>query len=201
MVKPDDLRVRRTRKLIREAFISLLRTKRFEKISIQEISDKAMINRATFYAHYADKQDLYDSLIDNFLLDFMKSLDEGAVIEGDSLSVSKLENILSRFYDFILSNPEVTHIIIDRAQDASLRERFLNLLTENYSEFFEQLEVKADKKLLPTDFIMNYISSILIGNLDWWTSSTDKMKSRDFARLTLKLISNGNLVVSGIQIK
>ena len=65
MVKSDDLRVKRTRKLISQAFFTLLRKKKFEKISIQEIADSAMINRATFYAHYADKQDLYDSLIQN----------------------------------------------------------------------------------------------------------------------------------------
>ena len=57
MVKSDDLRVKRTRKLISQAFFGLLRKKKFEKISIQEIADSAMINRATFYAHYADKQD------------------------------------------------------------------------------------------------------------------------------------------------
>lgn len=70
MVKSDDLRVKRTRKLISQAFFTLLHKKKFEKISIQEIADSAMINRATFYAHYADKQDLYDSLIDQFLASF-----------------------------------------------------------------------------------------------------------------------------------
>lgn len=48
MVKVDDLRVKRTRKLITQAFFALLRKKKFEKISIQEIADSAMINRATF---------------------------------------------------------------------------------------------------------------------------------------------------------
>ena len=71
MAKINDLRVLRTRKMITQAFFSLLRNKKFEKISIQEIADAAMINRATFYAHYADKQDLYDSLIDTFIMDFI----------------------------------------------------------------------------------------------------------------------------------
>lgn len=55
MAKINDLRVLRTRKMITQAFFSLLRNKKFEKISIQEIADAAMINRATFYAHYANK--------------------------------------------------------------------------------------------------------------------------------------------------
>lgn len=87
MVKSDDLRVKRTRKLISQAFFTLLRKKKFEKISIQEIADSAMINRATFYAHYADKQDLYDSLIDQFLASFTGILDEQNLVDGRMLLV------------------------------------------------------------------------------------------------------------------
>ena len=61
--------------------------KKFEKISIQEIADSAMINRATFYAHYADKQDLYDSLIDQFLASFTGILDEQNLVDGNNVHV------------------------------------------------------------------------------------------------------------------
>ncbi|MFZ3108240.1 MAG: TetR/AcrR family transcriptional regulator, partial [Lactococcus raffinolactis] len=49
MTKKVDLRVKRTNKLITQAFIKLLRSKTFDKITINDISDEAMINRATFY--------------------------------------------------------------------------------------------------------------------------------------------------------
>ena len=53
-----DPRVRRTRQLLHDALERLLETKDFEAISIQEITDAATLNRATFYDHYSDKATL-----------------------------------------------------------------------------------------------------------------------------------------------
>ena len=50
-----DPRVKRTRGLILGAFESLLAEKNFESISVQDVTEKAQINRATFYAHFEDK--------------------------------------------------------------------------------------------------------------------------------------------------
>ncbi|SRR6266545_2814776 len=58
-----DPRVRRTRKLLLDAFLGLLREKPFEEITVQNITDRATVNRATFYAHFVDKYALVDDLI------------------------------------------------------------------------------------------------------------------------------------------
>jgi AcrR family transcriptional regulator len=55
-----DPRVKRTRGLILRSFEDLLAAKGFETISVQDVTDKAEINRATFYAHFTDKYDLLD---------------------------------------------------------------------------------------------------------------------------------------------
>src|SRR5271169_1396397 len=58
-----DPRSKRTRGLILGAFESLIAERRFESISVQDVTDQAQINRATFYAHFADKYALLDYLI------------------------------------------------------------------------------------------------------------------------------------------
>jgi AcrR family transcriptional regulator len=58
-----DPRVRRTRQLLQQAFRELLAEKRFQAISVQDIAERATVNRATFYAHFDDKFALVDSLI------------------------------------------------------------------------------------------------------------------------------------------
>ena len=55
-----DPRVKRTRSLILRSFESLLAEKGFETISVQDVTDKAEVNRATFYAHFHDKYELLD---------------------------------------------------------------------------------------------------------------------------------------------
>jgi AcrR family transcriptional regulator len=58
-----DPRIRRTRKLLQGALGTLMRTKSFDEISVQDITDAATVNRATFYDHYTDKYALLDAMI------------------------------------------------------------------------------------------------------------------------------------------
>ena len=63
-----DPRVKRTRSLILQSFSELLAEKGFESISVQDVTDKAQINRATFYAHFVDKYELLDRWISQIFL-------------------------------------------------------------------------------------------------------------------------------------
>ncbi|MED0587421.1 TetR/AcrR family transcriptional regulator [Bacillus subtilis] len=56
--KKEDLRVKRTRKLLSQALLSLIEHHSFNSISVKEICEKAMVHRATFYTHFNDKYDL-----------------------------------------------------------------------------------------------------------------------------------------------
>jgi len=58
-----DPRIRRTRQLLQGALLTLLRTRNFEEISVQEIAEAATVNRATFYDHYADKYALLEAMV------------------------------------------------------------------------------------------------------------------------------------------
>ncbi|WP_455714910.1 TetR/AcrR family transcriptional regulator [Anaerosporobacter sp.] len=61
--KKVDLRILKTRRAIKEAFLRLIQTKGYERITIQDIAEEAMINRNTFYLHYVDKPDLMEHLL------------------------------------------------------------------------------------------------------------------------------------------
>jgi AcrR family transcriptional regulator len=53
-----DRRVRRTRELLRRALLSLIQEQGYERITVQDILNRADVGRSTFYAHYRDKDDL-----------------------------------------------------------------------------------------------------------------------------------------------
>jgi len=59
----------RSRKVIRQAFMELLKEKSFEKITVTDIVKRADINRSTFYAHYPDVMGLIEE-IQNEVLDY-----------------------------------------------------------------------------------------------------------------------------------
>src|SRR5664279_2590257 len=59
-----DRRILRTRKALWEALIALIEEKDYSEITIQDIADRADVNRVTFYLHYRDKQDLLESSVE-----------------------------------------------------------------------------------------------------------------------------------------
>jgi AcrR family transcriptional regulator len=69
--KKLDPRIKRTRKLLTQAFVDLMHEKGFQSITVQDIADRAEVNRATFYAHYEDKYDLLDSYTREKFLDWL----------------------------------------------------------------------------------------------------------------------------------
>ena len=58
-----DPRIRRTRQLLQAALQSLMQTRPFDEISVQDITEAATVNRATFYDHYTDKFALFDAMV------------------------------------------------------------------------------------------------------------------------------------------
>ena len=68
MEKKLDPRFLRTRKLIMEAFMELVIEKEFKDITIKDITQRATVNRATFYYHFFDKYDLLETVISEDVL-------------------------------------------------------------------------------------------------------------------------------------
>jgi AcrR family transcriptional regulator len=67
--KSADRRVLRTCRMIKQALADLMHTKRYEDITVQDIIDRADVGRSTFYAHYTDKeqaaQDILEEMMDS----------------------------------------------------------------------------------------------------------------------------------------
>jgi AcrR family transcriptional regulator len=95
--KTEDLRVRRTRMLIQKAFVELLEEKGFQSITIQDIADRAMVNRATFYAHFADKCALFEYSMREM---FRQTL-ESKLSPDFTYCVSNFQSLISTVCDFL----------------------------------------------------------------------------------------------------
>ena len=67
-----DPRILRSRRMLMEALARLLSKKEFEDVSVQEISDEATLNRATFYLHYADKSALLQAMTESRFRDLIE---------------------------------------------------------------------------------------------------------------------------------
>jgi AcrR family transcriptional regulator len=62
-VKGVDQRTKRTHQLLQQTLLELMQEKRFASVTVQDIAERATVNRTTFYAHFADKYHLLDSFL------------------------------------------------------------------------------------------------------------------------------------------
>ena len=197
-MKFTDIRYLRTEKLIFDAFIKLLSQKDYEKITVQDIADGAMINRATFYAHYPDKDTLQQGIQEQLLNQLSDMIDAAQIAIGDTVKVKKAEDLLAKFYHDLEKNPAIAQIAFKSISQEKMQNDFSELLHEKYAHLIAKLNVTESGQSVPTNFIVSYLTSIFTGTLKWWIKSEFDMPSKELARLVIKLISNGHLTVMGV---
>ncbi|WP_438756736.1 TetR/AcrR family transcriptional regulator [Enterococcus sp. AZ126] len=200
MSKKTDLRVMRTRKMIIEAFFHLVEEKGYDGITIQDIADEAMINRATFYAHFKDKQDLYEQIFDFAINAFTSVIDTEQIIVSNRIKVKQIEFLLTNIYINIQKNKNFFLTIMDGSSNELLRKKLADIIYEKYADIFSKLKITENDIEVPIDFIIEYMTSIFIGTLHWWITSDTDMSPNHLARLVIKLVGNGHLTVLGLEI-
>lgn len=72
----DNLRVKRTKFLLREALISLIEEQGFETITVGALTERAMVSRAAFYRNYQDKYDLVEQIFEEALGRLFEAINE-----------------------------------------------------------------------------------------------------------------------------
>lgn len=200
-MKKTDLRVKRTNKMIVEAFIRLVEEKGFDQVTVQDIADEAMINRATFYAHYKDKHDLYEKIFNQAVEAFTSVLSPDDLVTGNRLRIKKVELLMTNIYQNIQKNSKFYLTIMDGASMEILRKRIADILNEQYAHIFNRLKITENDIEVPMDFIIEYMTSIFIGTLHWWLTTDSSMTPEHLAKLVIKLVGNGHLTVLGIEIE
>ncbi|WP_334331842.1 MULTISPECIES: TetR/AcrR family transcriptional regulator [unclassified Companilactobacillus] len=179
----NDRRTKRTQKLIRESFIDLMSVMPIEEITIQKITDKADINRRTFYLHY---EDIYDLLhkTEDFVMDHFTQIVE------EFEPPSEKEDVGPNFFKVIMSYIEANQKMIGvlcRNPDSELMSKLIHLTVVNGQRvipFAHQEEA---------EYILNYCCWGLVGILH------TAMRNNNFDITELSELAN-KLLVSTIKI-
>ena len=92
-----DPRVKRTRLLLEQSFMEIIQEKGFQAVTVQDITERAGVNRATFYAHFADKYALLDHSIRQ---GFMQEIDK-RMLNACHLTLDNLRNLIVAVCEYI----------------------------------------------------------------------------------------------------
>lgn len=182
-----DPRVIRTRALLHNALIELVTERGYEPITIQDITDRATLNRATFYLHYRDKDDLllnvFDELVDKIVPAPSMEFDP----EHPETSTPNIE----RIFDHIAEHASFYHAMLGEAGAPFIAARvreYIEGLGMNWLQFLQPDEENAP---VPLDIAVNYIGSAYLGVIFWWLDNGMPYSSRYMADRLICLTVQG----------
>ncbi|MDF1521013.1 MAG: TetR/AcrR family transcriptional regulator [Brevefilum sp.] len=165
MARRSDRRVQRTRKLLRESIMALILEEGYDAISIQDITDKANLGRATFYLHFKDKDDLLLDVMDEMIGDFMDqvpALSEAQWELEDSKAIQKL-------FDFAADHYDLYRILIIGSGGITASRQLECKIAENIEAAIQrEIEEKNTQTLVPPNFIANHFAGSLLATIYWW---------------------------------
>ena len=139
-MRKSDARVRYTRRVIKESFLSLLREKPINKITVKEVCESAELNRATFYAHYSDCFALMESIEQELLEAFGQSL---RLIDGFDVSA-----LIAAIYSMVEQHEDACNVLIFGGASPSLLGRMIDLAREaSIATWKRQLGHASDAEL------------------------------------------------------
>lgn len=200
-LKKEDLRTKRTRKMILEAFINLVEEKGYEHVTVSDIANQAMINRATFYAHFKDKQDVYDYIFKEAVEQFMMVLAPVQLGKTNQLQLHTIEQIITHIFEKIQANRDFFKTVLNAHGNEQLRKQISQILRSTYANIFDQVEIREKDFIVPIDFIIEYMSATFMASLHWWINQEISFSPKQMAQLIIKLVGSNHLKVLGIQIK
>lgn len=170
----EDLRIIRTRKMLCKSLFELLETTPYEKISVIDICEHAMVHRATFYNHFEDKEHLLEYAIDEIKEElFNKTIETEKYSSPKSMYMS----LISKVTDFIEENKAKILIIINN----NSRDKITGLLQTAIKRSISYLTSKNVYKAeftLPAKVVVEFLTGGITNlGLSWLLS--DKPCSKE----------------------
>ncbi|MDQ7096676.1 TetR/AcrR family transcriptional regulator [Desulfosporosinus sp. PR] len=203
-----DLRIKRTKADLREALIDLISEKGFDAVTVGDIAERAMINRATFYRHYHDKYELVTSIfqesVDKLLSELGHPPDDMDAIyqwHNEIFAESYLENPNSvspkvqsaieawiKFFEHFAKYARLYQAMLGRRGSAWFTAQLIDYLKNS---FYKNIKVKKKLPLqrsdndMPLDVGLACLASWPVSVLTWWLENGMEYSPRQMAVWTL----------------
>lgn len=165
MKNKQDLRVKRTHRLLAESLLKLMKKMPFEKITITDICENAMVHRTTFYTHFEDKYDLLKFALSELEKPF----------EEENIRTKNEEGYLDFFMEaaqsiltYIDRHIDLLRIFIKKNKEDSFVSMLRSALTERLAERLTQMEEEGVSLPAPGQVLANWYAGGCLNMLLWW---------------------------------
>lgn len=196
--KKIDPRVKRTRQLLRQALMDLIPEKGYHAITIQDIADRATLNRATFYLHYRDKDDLlYTGMRE--VLDELSATNPLPKEESGVLSVEETHTTIELDLKLVAQNISFYRAMLGEHGVWG----FAHALQKYFYEITENRLTSVFGKLpegpVPPEIVLAYVTSAYVGIIQWWVEQDMPYSISEMADNLVQLYAMGIYQAFGLQ--
>jgi AcrR family transcriptional regulator len=178
----EDLRVQRTRKLILDAFIALTVEKGFAAVTVRDITERAMINRSTFYRHYLDKYDLLEQYMDGVYALTGEEPDGDRSAQPDGQEAQEGPVKLLRH---VQEHADFYRVMLGSKGDPGFSERFRQNTERRFRTW---VQGSADPNVPPLDLRISCVSYAGVGAIRWWLEHSQQTSPEQLASWLSQLV-------------
>ncbi|MGG4166430.1 TetR/AcrR family transcriptional regulator [Rossellomorea vietnamensis] len=159
-----DRRILRTKDAINSAFLEIFSEKEFDRITINDISERANVNRGTIYLHYTDKYDLLNRCI-NVHLDEMISSCTLTKFTQEKVEENEAIEALESLFLYIQKNFLFFSSMLSSQKTSLFRERIQKSLT---SSIQKKINMQGINQGMDKELIIQFTATAFVGTLEWW---------------------------------
>ena len=177
-----DPRVKRTRRLLRDALVSLILKKDFASITIKEITGRAEVAYITFYRHYESLDQLLMEVLDEGLAELMTHI-ETLAKQPDT---SALETEGRLIFEYIGRKADLFRILLKSQSVTRIRRK----VVRNIAAVFQTSCVPLERLRNQTTIEMasNHIATSLLSLIEWWLGNNMKPSPTEMGKVYKSLI-------------
>jgi AcrR family transcriptional regulator len=202
-----DLRVRRTKMLLQEALIDLVAEKGFDAVTVGDISERAMVNRATFYRHYTDKYALVTSIFEEVVAQAVQEIgpplqplkDLVWLSKDDLSSASPPPHEIVGFtaiFEHVARHAKLYRSMLGKQGSSWFAAKIRDYITEVLRQRIQESKQtgtgnKADIPALPEEVATSCLANWMVGMLTWWLESNMAASPEQVATWCLRFMVHG----------
>lgn len=184
-----DRRIQRTKQMLRDALLDLIEERGLEGLTVRDLTEKAGLNRGTFYLHYRDIPDLLEQSKEQ-IFQGMIQFSSAAMNLTDAMDDCFFQEphpVALRAFEYLAENGRFFSVMLGPNGDPSFCSRWKRTMKEQLWQKSLRYQPEDGKLPFPREYLVSYIVSAHFGVIQQWFESGMKMAPRDVAIMMTKM--------------
>jgi len=181
MEQKTDLRIIKTHKALTDAFWQMLNEKKFEDITVNELCNRAMVRRATFYKHFADKYEFFAFVVRAKQAEFDAQIRQPT---DNARSRSFYIDIIKHALDFLNSNEKLVQTVLESKMLPTVMDILSRQITIDITQKLKEDTQKGVPLPSSPQVMAQFFTGAVLYTVRWWVTQKKVSEAELMEELT-----------------